>query len=84
LYEVAEFSFTGDGGIMETPDNEAFKDHIQEILTTGVGFVLKKHQYKHTYSRDNEFISSWLELLVRLKKMSIDILALRRLLDNLT
>lgn len=84
MFEVAEFSFTEDGEIVETPDNKSFKDHIQEMLTTSVSFIFKKHQYKCTYSRDKEFISSWLELLVRLKKMSIDILDLRRLMDNLT
>ena len=46
--------------------------------------VLKKYEYKCTYSRDEEFFTSWLELLVLLKKTDLDMIDIRRLMDHLT
>ncbi|RYC60378.1 hypothetical protein CHU98_g5831 [Xylaria longipes] len=84
LYEIAEYSLTCDGGVEETADIKRFKTHIQEMVRFGVRSTLDKHGYKCTYDRDREFLISWLEILVLLTRLHVDIDDVRRMLDGLT
>ncbi|KAH7020360.1 hypothetical protein EDB80DRAFT_221322 [Ilyonectria destructans] len=86
LYEIAEYTLTCLGGLqgLTTPDIKEFADHINEMLQVGVRSTLNKHGYRCTYDRDKEFLTSWLEVLVLLRKLFIDIDDVGRLLDHLT
>lgn len=46
--------------------------------------LINKYGYRCTYDRDMKFLTSWLEILVLLRNLDIDILSVRRLLDSLT
>ena len=54
------------------------------MLQNSVSAVLDRYGYKTRYSRDRAFITSWLELLILLKKMQIHIEDLRQIMDHLT
>lgn len=84
LFEMAEYLLTAEGGWPVTPDNKEFVDHIKEMLEVGVSPVLEKHGYKCSYDRDKEFLTSWLEALVLLRRLRIDINSIRSLMDTLT
>jgi hypothetical protein len=84
LYEVAEYTLTAEGDWPTTPDIEEFVGHIKEMLQAGVRSTLEKHGYKCSYDRDKEFITSWLEVLVLLTRLRVDIDGIRRLMDSLT
>ncbi|KAK2041675.1 hypothetical protein LZ31DRAFT_586326 [Colletotrichum somersetense] len=84
LYEIAEYTLTADGDWLITPDNKEFMDHIKEMLQFGVRPTLEKHGYRCSYERDKEFLTSWLEVLVLLRQLRIDIDGIRRLMDHLT
>lgn len=86
LYEVAEYALTADLGLasVETPDAQEFADHIREMLRDGVRPVLDKHGYKCTDERDKKFLTSWLEVLVLLTNLGLDIGETRRIFDYLT
>lgn len=84
LYEVAEYSLTCDGGIEVTPDNKEFVDHVKEMREVGVRATLSRHGYNCKVERDKGFITAWLELLVLLKRLLIDVGNIRHIMDNLT
>lgn len=85
LYEVAEYTLTTSLGVHQTTaDIREFIDHVKEMVQVGVRPTLESHGYKCTYDGDKEFLTSWLELLVLLKRLHIDVLDVRRLLDFLT
>lgn len=84
LYEVAEYSLTCEGGIEVTEDNKKFVDHVKEMREVGVRATLSKHGYKCKEERDKKFLPAWLELLVLLKRLFIDLGNIRHILDNLT
>lgn len=84
LYEVAEFTLTCAGELQATEDIRGFSDHVKEMLQVGVRSTLDKHGYRCTYDRDMAFLTSWLEILVLLRNLNINIDDVRRLLDNLT
>lgn len=84
LFEVAEYTLTAEGPWLITTDNKEFMHHIKEMLQVGVRSVLEKHGYRCSYDRDKEFLTSWLEALVLLKRLRIDIDSIRSLMDALT
>lgn len=84
LYEVAENLLTSEGPFFGTEDIRAFIEHIQEMLEAGVRPTLEKYGYNCSYDRDKDFLTSWLEVLVLLKKLRFDVDVKRRLLDALT
>lgn len=84
LYEIAESDLTADGETGTTPDNEEFKAHIKEMVDVGVRPTLDKHGYSCSYDGDKEFLTSWLELLVLLTRLCVDIGDIRRILDGIT
>ena len=84
LYEIAEFSLTCDGDLPPMEDIRIFADHVKEMLQVGVRSTLDKHGYRCTYDRDREFLTSWLEVLVLLRKLHIDTDDIRRFADMLT
>lgn len=84
LFEVAEYILTAEGDWPMTPDNKAFMDHILEMLQVGVRPVLEKYGYRCSYDRDKAFLTSWLEALVLVKRLDIDVYSIRRLMDALT
>ncbi|KAK2053225.1 hypothetical protein LY76DRAFT_650007 [Colletotrichum caudatum] len=84
LYEIAEYTLTAEGDFLITPDNKEFMDHIKEMLQFGVRPTLEKHGYRRSYERDEEFLTAWLEVLVLLRQLRIDIDSVRRLMDDLT
>lgn len=86
LYEIAEYTLSCDKGLqgMITSDIKTFADHIDEMSNLGVEAVLNKYGYKCSHNRDKEFLTSWLEVLVLLRKLSLDTDDVRRLLDCLT
>lgn len=92
LYEVAEYALTCDppDGVSATAfiknfeDMSGFSAHIDEMLRDGVRPTLSRHGYRCTYDRDKEFLTSWIEVLVLLRKLGVDVAIVRRLLDSLT
>ncbi|KAH8686470.1 hypothetical protein BGZ61DRAFT_454517 [Ilyonectria robusta] len=84
LYEVAEYTLTSTGEFQVTTDIKEFADHVKEMLQGGVRSTLNKHGYTCTYDRDKEFLTSWLEVLVLLRRLRVNIYDVRRLLDYLT
>lgn len=83
LYEVTEYVLTCSGGIGMTSDIEPFLRHIDEMLETGVQATLINHGYRCSYERDRQYLTSWLELLVLLRRYcNID--GLRRIMDHIT
>ncbi|KAI0443611.1 hypothetical protein F4803DRAFT_514748 [Xylaria telfairii] len=84
LYEIAENDLTSDGDTLITPDNKEFKAHIQEMMDVGVRPTIDKYGYSCSYDRDKEYLISWLELLVLLRKLCVDTIDIRRILDGIT
>jgi hypothetical protein len=84
LYEITEFLLTSYGGIATTPDIEPFLRHVTEMLETGVQATLVKHSYRCSYDHDRQYLTSWLELLVLLRRLDFDIEGIRRIMDNMT
>ena len=84
LYEVAEYTLTCSQSFEATPDMNKFKNHVQEMLQTGVLSVLDRYGYTCSYERDRAFLTSWLEILVLLTRLRIDIDDIRRVMDNMT
>ena len=61
-----------------------FEYFAEDMLEVGVHSVLEKHGYRCSYDRDKEFLTSWLEALVLLKRLRIDIDSIRSIMDTLT
>ncbi|KAK4108418.1 hypothetical protein N656DRAFT_428057 [Canariomyces notabilis] len=64
LYEIAQFILTCSGELPPVEDIKEFRDHVNEMVQTGV--------------------RSTLQLLVLLKRLPVDIIQLRRIVDSLT
>lgn len=84
LYEWAEYTLTSTGDHQVTEDNKEFLEHVQEMLEIGVRATLSKYGYRCSFERDKELLTAWLELLVLLKRLLVDVTNIRHLLDNLT
>jgi hypothetical protein len=84
LYEIAEYVLTCSGGMAVTSDNEVFLQHVDELLESGVQATLAKHSYRCSYVRDRQYLTSWLELLVLLKRLHFDVELIRKIMDHLT
>jgi hypothetical protein len=84
LYEITEYVLTCSGGIGMTSDIEPFLQHIDEMIETGVQATLAKHGYRCSYDRDRQYLTSWLELLVLLKRLHISIDTIRTIMDHMT
>jgi hypothetical protein len=83
LYEIAEFRLTSSGGIAITSDIEPFLKHIDEMIEKGVQTTLAKYNYRCSYDRDRQYLTSWLELLVLLQT-HFDIDGIRAIMDQMT
>ncbi|KAK8095692.1 hypothetical protein PG999_013714 [Apiospora kogelbergensis] len=81
LYEIAEYTLTATNRLAVTPDIKGFAEHVREMLHVGVRPTLERHGYRCTYDGDRDFLISWLELLVLLRKHVMDISDVRRILD---
>jgi hypothetical protein len=84
LYEIAEYHLTCSGGIEKTPDIEPFLQHIDEMIKEGVQKTLAKHRYHCYEDRDRHYLTSWLELLVLLRQLRIDVDFIRKVMDHMT
>ncbi|EXJ67742.1 uncharacterized protein A1O5_09088 [Cladophialophora psammophila CBS 110553] len=84
LFEIAEFTLTSIVEFEATPDIREFKDHIRQMVDTSVRSVLDKYGYKCTHNRDKAFLTSWLEILILLRRLSVEIDDIRRIMDHLT
>lgn len=84
LYEVAENTLTCVGHPGGTEDIKEFVDHVKEMCEIGVRATLSKHGYRCTFDRDKEFLTAWLELLVLLKRLLVEVSDIRTILDHLT
>jgi hypothetical protein len=84
LYEIAEFHLTCDGPVLLTPDIEEFATHIDEMVRHGVRHVLENHDYRCTNEYDRAFLTCWLELLVLMKQLRVNVLDTRQLLEHMT
>tara|TARA_R110002003_G_scaffold123_7_gene11147 strand:+ start:6171 stop:6629 length:459 start_codon:yes stop_codon:yes gene_type:complete len=84
LYEIAEYVLTCSGGMAVTSDNEVFLQHVDELLESGVQATLAKHRYRCSYVRDRQYLTSWLELLVLLKRLHFDVELIRKIMSHLT
>lgn len=84
LYEVAEYTLSCTDELQAFDDNKQFLDHVKEMCEVGVRATLSKHGYRCTIERDKEFITAWLELLVLLKRLLVNIGDVRHILDDLT
>jgi hypothetical protein len=84
LYEITEYLLTCSGGLGTTSDIEPFLQHIDEMLKAGVQATLAKHNYRCSYDRDKQYLTSWLELLVLLKRSHLSIDSIRTIMDYTT
>src|SRR6266480_5564360 len=84
LYEITEFALTCSGGIGITSDIEPYLQHIDEMLETGVQATLAKHGYRCSYDRDRQYMTSWMELLVLLRRLHFSIFSIRKIMDSMT
>jgi hypothetical protein len=84
LYEIAEFRLTCSGNIPKTPDIELFLQHIDEMIEEGVQKTLEKHHYHCYKDHDRQYLTSWLELLVLLRQLKLDVHFVRMIMDNMT
>jgi hypothetical protein len=84
LYEIAEYALTCDSGLETTPDVEPFLQHIKEMIEIGVQPTLAKHGYRCSFDRDKQYLTSWMELLVLLKRLKVDLGFLRMIMDHMT
>ncbi|KAH8648233.1 hypothetical protein BGZ61DRAFT_285159, partial [Ilyonectria robusta] len=84
LYEVAEFTLSYTDALCHSPDIKKFADHINEMVQVGVRPTLIRNGYRCSYDRDKEYLTSWLEVLVLLRQLLVDIQDVRDLLDKLT
>ena len=84
LYEIAEYVLTCDETILNTPDIKPFVQHIDEMLKTGVQATLARHGYRCSYDRDRQYLTSWLELLVLLRRLHFDTGTIRQIMDGMT
>jgi hypothetical protein len=84
LYEITEYALTCVGGIGMTSDIEPFLKHIDEMVETGVQTTLVKHNYRCSYDRDRQYLTSWLELLVLLKRLKFNVDTVRSIMDHMT
>lgn len=66
-----------------TSDIEPFLQHIAEMLETGVQATLVKHGYRCSFDRDRQYLTSWLELLVLLRRLHFSIDTIRNIMDDL-
>lgn len=67
-----------------TSDIKTFLQHIYEMLKTGVQATLAKHGYRCSYVRDRQYLTSWLELLVLLRRFHFSIGTIRNIMDHMT
>lgn len=86
LYEVAEYVLTCENAHehLATEDIKEFMHHVTEMREIGVRATLDKYGYKCTFDRDKECITPWLELIVLLNRLCIDVDDIRRIQDNIT
>jgi hypothetical protein len=84
LFEITEYVLTSSGGISKTPDIEPFLQHIDEMLETDVQSILIKHGYRCSYDRDRQYLISWLELLVLLRRLHFSVEFVRDVMDKMT
>ncbi|KAF6811225.1 hypothetical protein CPLU01_15161 [Colletotrichum plurivorum] len=84
LFEVAESFLTSDCWPAVTEDMVPFTDHVGEMLRDGVRPVLTRHGYRTSFGRDEEHLTSWLELVVLLKRVGLDTECVRQLMDQVT
>jgi len=84
LYEVAEYMLTCESPMLPTEDAQSFVQHTHEMLEVGVQPVLSKYGYNCTQDRDKQYLTSWLELLVLLKRLKLPTLIVRVLMDTST
>ncbi|KAM7184710.1 hypothetical protein V8F33_012824 [Rhypophila sp. PSN 637] len=85
LYEVAMYLLTSTkwSTVSGFPDMQEFLTHILEMVRFGVKETLEKYKYRCSYSRDKEFLTAWLELLVLLRRLRVHIDEVRKLMDYL-
>lgn len=84
LYEVAEYILTSEDEFFPFPDVKTFSNHVYEMVETGVRPTLEKYGYRCAYERDRKHLTSWLEVLVLLRRLHVDLYSVRQLLDSLT
>ena len=83
LYEIAECVLTCVRGIVMTSDTQPFLQHIDEMFEIGVQTTLVTHGYRCSFDRDRQYLTSWWELLVLLKRLNVSIDSLRAIMDNI-
>ncbi|KAI1119186.1 hypothetical protein F5Y14DRAFT_396827 [Nemania sp. NC0429] len=84
LFEITEYTLTCEGELAPTADIAIYREHIREMVQVGVQPTLERHGYRCTFERDKEFLTSWMEVLVLIRRLGIDVLEARRVMDNLT
>ncbi|PVH70013.1 hypothetical protein DL98DRAFT_564276 [Cadophora sp. DSE1049] len=84
LYEIAEYILTCDGGLAVTPDIALFLEHVDEMVATSVQATLEKYNYECSYDGDRNYLTAWLELLVILKRLPMDVDVVRLVMDGIT
>jgi len=84
LYEIAEYVLTCTGRHPKTSDIAPFFQHIFAMFENGVQATLAKYGYRCSYERDQQLLTSWLELLVLLRQTISSIDTGRTIMDNTT
>jgi hypothetical protein len=84
LYEITEYTLTCTQGIPRTDDNRTYLEHLGEMLQSGVQTTLLKHGYRCSDTRDKEYLISWLELIILLRRLQLTNDHVRVIMDTLT
>jgi hypothetical protein len=84
LYEMTQFLFTCTQDLGRTSDIAPFLQHIEEMVDTGVRVTLTKYDYGCSYDQDRQYLISWLELLVLLRRLDFSNSSIRGMIDSLT
>ncbi len=86
LSEVAMTTLTSRGGRDRpaTNDMSTFFNHVEEMVQTSVASVLGKYSYRCSHTLDRAFLTSWLEFLVILARLNLNILTLRNIMEQLS
>ncbi|KAF6814433.1 hypothetical protein CMUS01_12650 [Colletotrichum musicola] len=88
LFEVAQYflttlAFRNPPDHVLPQDMRPFKRHIDEMEQDGVQSVLARYGYMASLDRDREYLTSWLDLIILLKRINLDVFGVRALCDNM-
>lgn len=90
LYEITEYLITSNEGMENGWEIAPFFEHLHDMLCltnpppSGVRATLARYGYRCSSDRDRQHLTSWLELLIILRRIPLRHSIIRGILDQLT